>query len=374
MARLKVFQVIESGGPGGSGYQVAQICNGLDRERFEVGLVYAVRPGSSAEEFRALAKGASKAFYVPMVREIAFAADWAAYRELRRIFREEKPDVVHAHCSKAGVLARFAARSAGVPRIFYSPRGYSFLMQDRPTSSRAFYRLLERLASWIGDIVAVSPSEAALARKLAGERRVHVAPDPYWGDVLPARPPEEGRDLVIAACGRMTFARNPEAFVRLAQRLTDSRNGLRCLWIGDGELGELVREMIRDMNLSNRLEVTGWLPQAEARERLSRADILVHFSRWEGLPNAVLDAMAAGLPVVASDVPGNRDAVLDGETGLIATSEIDLLEKTLRLVDDPALRSALGTAGRRRVESEFSPRKLFSILERLYSGAGSLGA
>ena len=369
MGRVKVLQVIECGGPGGSGQQVAALCNALDPARFEVGLAYAVRPGTAPEEYRRTAPGAAQAFHIPeMTREISLGRDLAALRRLTELFRREKPDVVHAHCSKAGALARLAARRAGVPRTFYSPRGYSFLMLDRPAASRAFYRAIERSVSWIGEIVAVSESEAALARTLSWGKPVHVAPDPYWPALPPPREDGKGGAVTVGACGRLTYARNPEAFVRLAQRLTDSRNDLRCLWIGDGELGAHIREMIHDMNLSARLELTGWLAPEAARERLRGLDVLVHFSRWEGLPNVVLEAMAAGVPVVASDVPGNRDAVTDGETGLIAKDEVALLEKTLELVDDPARRKRMGEAARERVARRFSPRRTVEILERLYAG------
>lgn len=366
MGRLKVFQVIECGGPGGSGLQVASLCNALDPARFDVALVYNVRPGAAAEDYRALARGAARAFHVPeLTREISPGADFAAFRRLLELFKQERPDVVHAHCSKAGLLARLAAWLADVPRIYYSPRGYGFLMQDRGALSRAFYKGLERSVSWIGEIVAVSESEARSARALTG-KLVHVAPDPYWAELPPPPAASERRETIVGACGRLTFARNPEAFVRLAQRLTDSRNGLRCVWIGDGELGETVREMIRDMNLATRLEVTGWLEPAAARERIGGLDVLVHFSRWEGLPNAVIEAMAAGVPVVASDVPGNRDAI--GDTGAFAADEVQLLERTLELVDDSERRRGLGTHARARVEREFSRARTLERLERLYSG------
>src|SRR5437016_5066091 len=119
--RVKVLQIIECGGPGGAGSQVAAICNRLDHSRFEVGLVFATRPGCAPEEYRRQAAGAEKAFYLPeMAREISPIRDLGALRKLRELFKTEKPDVVHAHSSKAGGLARPAARLAGIPRIFYS--------------------------------------------------------------------------------------------------------------------------------------------------------------------------------------------------------------------------------------------------------------
>ena len=366
---IKVFQVIECGGQGGSGAQAAAICNALDPARFDVGLVYGTRPPISPDDYRALARGARQAFHVPQLcREITPLRDFAALIRLVDLFRREKPDVVHAHCSKAGVLARVAALLAGVPRVFYSPRGYSFLMLDCSAATRAFYRLIERSVSWIGEIVAVSESEAALAREVSWGKPVHVAPDPYWPELPPPRPASGEHEIRVGACGRLTYARNPEAFVRLAQRLTDSRSGLSCVWIGDGELGPAVREMVHDLNLSSRLELTGWLPPEAARRRLGELDVLVHYSRWEGLPNVVIEAMAAGVPVVASDVPGNRDAVADGETGLIAKDEAALLEKTLALVDDRERRARMGKAARERVVERFAPGKTMKILEELYLG------
>lgn len=362
---IKVFQAVECGGPGGTGEQVAAICNGLDPARFRVGLVYASR-GSDPQEYRAKCAGAAEAYHVPeMTRELSPALDAAALRKLRRLFAEHRPDVVHAHSSKAGVLARAAAKAAGVKKILYSPHGYGFLMQDRSAAARALYKAVERALGRIGETVAVSPSEAALARQLVGNRRVHTVSDAYLGGFEPPRPHD---GLVFGACGRMTYARNPDAWVLLAQRLTDSRNGLRCAWIGGGEDEARVRVQLENMNLLGKTEITGWLPIEEARRRLLGLDVLVHFSRWDALPNAVLDGMAAGLPVVASDAPGCRDAVVHGETGFIARNEMELLEACQRLADDPNLRRRLGDAGRERVRREFAPARQLSALSALYTG------
>ena len=232
---------------------------------------------------------------------------------------------------------------------------------------RAFYRVLERLASLFGEVIAVSESEAVLARQL-GAGRVRVVRAAYLGDVeaLGAKK-EPKREVVVCASGRMTFARQPEAFVRLAQRLSDARNGVRCVWLGSGELQPHVEEMIRDLGLKDRLEVTGWLPHDEALRRLAQADIFVHYSRWDAMPNAVLEAMAFGLPVIASDIPGNRNLIREGENGFLAAGEITLLERTLQLVDDPALGARLGAAGRALVRAEYSKERLLRELSELYA-------
>lgn len=358
---IKVFQVVECGGPGGTGEQVAGVCNGLDPSRFDVSLVYATR-GHEPEAYRAECSGARTAYYVPeMTREISPALDAAALRRLRRLFAEHRPDVVHAHSSKAGVLARAAARSTGVKKIYYTPHGYGFLMRDRPAVSRALYKTVERALACVGETIAVSPSEAAEARKLSS-RPVHVVPDAYLGD-FPQPLPHDG--LVVASCGRLTAARDPDAWVLLAQRLTDSRNGLRVAWIGGGEDEARVRVHLENMNLTAKTEITGWLPAQEARRRLAGVDILVHYSKWDALPNAVIEAMAAGAAVVASDIPGNRDAL--GDAGVLVATEVALLEACQRLIDDPEERRRLGAAGRERVRREFSRPRQIEALSRLYA-------
>jgi glycosyltransferase involved in cell wall biosynthesis len=364
VTKLKILQVLECGGPGGTGNQVAAICNGLDPALFEVGLVYNTRDGRN-DEYRAQAKGAKSAFLVPeMTREISLARDLKALRRLREIFRAEKPDVVHLHSSKAGFLGRLAAKAAGVKKIYYSAHGYGFLQQDRSATARRLYHSLERMASRIGEIVAVSPSEARLAEGLSGGRPVHTVCDGYLGEK--AAPPAAHDGTVVGGCGRLTAARNPDAFVKLCQRLTDSRNGMRCVWIGGGEEEAAVRQNLENMNMLSKVEVTGWLDSSAAREKLRGLDVFVHYSAWDGLPNAVLEAMAHGLPVIASDIPANRDAVVEGQTGYLAKTEMELLELALKLVDDPALRRRLGEAGRARVEQSFNHADSLRRLSELY--------
>jgi len=353
----RAIQVLECGGPGGTGHQVAAIVRGLDKTRFETTLVYAVRPGSSPADFEKLASGAARYVHVPeMTREIAPLKDLAAWWKLYRLFRELKPDVVHAHSSKAGVLARTAAWAAGVPKVFYSPRGYSFLQQDRSPLSRALYWGLEASVSWIGAIAACSESEAALARSLPTSGRVVVARDAYLGELHEGPPAKE---LVVCAAGRMSYPRHPEAFVRLAKKGLKAR----FVWIGGGELEASVRALAGDA-----VEITGWLSHEAALEKIKAGSIFVHYSRWEGLPNAVLEAMACGLPVVASDLPANHELVENGRTGWVVQDEDELLERVRALAADERRRAEMGKAGREVVRSEYGLERLLQELGELYSG------
>ena len=154
---------------------------------------------------------------------------------------------------------------------------------------------------------------------------------------------------------------------RLAAGLRRARPDARFIWIGGGEQEEDIRRLAHERGLQGNLEITGWLKPEQALEKMRELDILVHYSRWEGLPNAVLEAMALGLPVVASDAPGNQDAVIPDVTGLLARDEASLLRAALRLAHDASLRRKLGQAGRERILLEFTPAQALGALEKLYA-------
>ncbi len=370
---IKIFQVVECGGPGETGEQVASICNGLDPAKFDVSLVYSVRSGSAAE-YRAKCSGAKAAYYVPeLTREIEPARDATALRNLHRLFKEHKPDVVHAHSSKAGVLARAAAKSAGVKKIFYTPHTYAFLMPDRAAASRALYRTIEKAAARIGATIAASPSEAEQARKL-GAKRVAVVRDAHLGG-FPEPKAHEG--LVVGSLGAMNRARNPDAWVLLAQRLCDSRNGLSCLWVGGGEDEAAAHENLTNMNLLSKVEVTGWLPadagaaRAPARARLVRPLLALgrHAQRAAGR-HGLRPAGRRLRPSPATATP--RRATASRGLSADVKNEVELLERCPGGISRRRrpCGASLGACGREafeRLKREHSAERRLSELSRLYS-------
>ena len=315
-------------------------------------LLQIVGPGASDEQAAAIAGGLDRAkFEVKLVREAESA--------LPKVLAESRPDVVHCYSSKA-VLA---AKSSGVKKIFYSPCGYPSLSPEIPFVKRLLNRLSEGTAARSAATIASSPSEAEQARNL-GAANVAVIPDAYLGG-FPEPKPHEG--LVVGSSGPMTRAHNPDAWVLLAQRLCDSRNGLSCLWIGGGEGECLARVNLTNMNLLSKVEVTGTVPADAARERLRGLDLFVHFTHPGASTAPILDAMACSLAVVASDIPAHRDAVEHGATGYLVKNEVELLERCQALLDDDDLRQRLGAAGRVKVLREFSRERQLSELSRLYS-------
>lgn len=364
----KVFLVLECGSPHGVGHQVAMICRHIDRARFETWVVFAVRPGTTREEFEAMTAAADRRVFVPqMTRAVSPLKDLAAFWTLYRLMRRERPDVVHAESSKAGVLARAAAWLAGVPRVYYSPHGYGFLQTDAGPLKRRFYWWVEKAFSWIGEIVACSSGEVELARALSWGAPVHQVRNLFaLEEAVPAPAPADG--VTVGAVGRLTPARNPEAFLRLAAALSASRPQTRFVWIGGGELEAEVRAEAARLGLGGRLEVTGHLPRAELLRRFAGLDVFVHFSRWEGgAPIAMHEAMALGKPVLASDIAGNRDLVVPGVNGYLVRDEDELRRRAEELAASPELRERLGRGAREHLAREVSVERTMEALQGLYS-------
>lgn len=367
-SRLKVLHVVESFG-GGVFTSVVQILNSLDPSEYDVGLVYSVRPETPRDVAAHLVPSV-RVWQLDMGREIAPWRDVRAVRCLAGIFRRERPDVVHLHSSKAGAVGRVAARLATVPRVFYSPRGFAFLRQDVPRIVRAAYWAFERFGAMFGGtIVACSEGELAAARALGApvvlvRNAVDVAAvDRVAGGPRP-EPIREGGAVNVGIVGRLAAQRGPRLFGAVAAAVAQ-RFGrrVRFLWVGGGPDTSLLA--------GAPVEVSGWLSREEALARLATdVDIYLHTSLWEGLPLAVLEAMALRKPVVATDVVGNRDAVVPGRTGFLGRDVHELVKGVSRLVEDPVLRERMGMEGRRRVLEEFSLPAMMAALSRLYRDDG----
>ncbi|HOQ29028.1 MAG TPA: glycosyltransferase family 4 protein [Armatimonadota bacterium] len=331
-----------------------------------------------------LARAGVRLTWVPMTREIAPGADLRALWLLVRCLRRSRPDVVHTHSSKAGILGRAAAVLAGVPVIVHSPHAFPFQMRVG-RARRALYLALERAAARKTTcLVAVSNAERDLAVSIAGypEKRAVVIEngvDPEGG-----APPEEGEALrqelgiapetpVVLFVGRLVEQKAPDVLVRAAALVLARHPDALFLLAGAGPHFETVQR-----------QVARWLAEGPPginpervrllghRQDIERfyaaAQIFVLPSRWEGLPYAPLEAMRAGIPVVASDLPPLREMVVHQQTGLLVPpDDPEALAGALSsLLSAPEWARALGRAGQARVCERFSLRRQVEQLALVY--------
>jgi glycosyltransferase involved in cell wall biosynthesis len=321
-----------------------------------------------------------------MRRAILPGRDYLTYRALVRRFRELRPDVVHTHSSKAGIIGRWAAAQAGVPVIVHTIHGLAFTASTSKLVN-GFYKLMERwTAPKTTRIVCVADAmrEQSLA---AGIGRPEQYVTVYSGmETKPFLDPPVARaevrrqlglrenDIVIGTIARLFYLKGHDDLLELAPELCRRFADVRFLWVGDGLLREQFEERMAGMGLRERFVLTGLVPPGRIPELTGALDILVHPSRREGLARALPQGSLAGKPVVTYDVDGNREALIEGKTGFaVPTFDKPRLAAVIeKLLADPALRHRMGDAGREFALSRFDAQVMVQALERIYQQARSL--
>jgi glycosyltransferase involved in cell wall biosynthesis len=279
-------------------------------------------------------------------RPISLVHDVLGLLELVRLCRRLRPDLVHANSSKAGILGRLAAFVARVPSRVFTVHGWAFAAYPG-TTGKAYLWADRAMRPLTTTTICVAENERRLgleARTCTAARTIVIHNAVDVGATSVADP--GNAEPLLVSVGRLKYPKDFPTLLAAAERLGDRRFTLEI--VGDGpERPDLERR------LPARVTLAGGRDDVPAL--LARADVFVLSSRSEGLPVSVIEAMAAGLPVVASAVGGVPELVVDGETGLLVTpGDADALASALaRLVDDPELRRSFGAAARRRALEEF---------------------
>jgi glycosyltransferase involved in cell wall biosynthesis len=348
MERPRVLVLITLAETGGAQQYVALLLPALVRE-------YAVTVAAHGDGFLAAAATAAGARYVPLRhvrRPLHPIEDVLGFLELLRLCRRVRPAIVHANSSKAGILGRLAALATRVPARLFTVHGWAFKAHTGWAARGYLWadRAMARITTTT-ICVAESEREAGLrARTCRRDRTVvirnGVAPAPPHRAHAPAPP------VAVLSVGRL---RAPKDFLTLVRAVSQLEPGsIRLRIAGDGPDRQPLVEEVDRLGLASVVELLGTDPDVDAL--LGAADVFVLSSTSEGLPMSVLEAMAAGLPVVASAVGGVPELVDDGETGVLVPpgDPAALATALARLVADPALRERLGAAGRKRAAAEFS--------------------
>lgn len=278
-----------------------------------------------------------------LARALRPLADLRAFLELRATLRGLGPDVVALHSSKSGWLGRLAAASLGLPAVF-TAHGWSFAA-DAPGAD--LYRVAEAAAARLpATVITVSEADRELARRALG-LQAECIPNGVPDDPGRGEPGREPPLLLMVA--RFAPQKDQALLLRALARLRDLP--WRLALAGDGPGRAEAARLVRDLGLEDRVELPGFLESPP----YSAAQVFVLASRWEGLPLSVLEAMRAGLPTVATDVGGVREAVEEGRTGwLVPAGDEGALARALEvLLEDPALRERMGRAARQRYEERF---------------------
>ncbi len=315
-----------------------------------------------------------------MVRRVSPVHEVRALRALRRRFEQLRPDVVHTHSSKAGVLGRIAAHQAGVPCIVHTIHGMSF-NRTQPWYVRTVYAMAERTCAKRCRTI-VSVADAMTAQALAAgigrpEQFETIRSGMVVDDFNPAAqdPAATRRQwgvdddaVLVGTVARLFRNKGYEQLIKVIDAAVRCEPSLRFVWIGDGADRGRYEDELRRRGLRDHVVLTGLLPPAEMPRVLAAIDILAHTSQWEGLPRAVVQAMLMRKPAVSFAIDGAPEVVRPGETGELADlGDIEGFAAFLvELARDANRRAACGRAGRERCLAEFDHRTMVDCLDRLY--------
>src|SRR5687768_7302708 len=311
-----------------------------------------------------------------MHRSILPVEDLRSYRRVTRLLKGLHPDVVHTHSSKAGIIGRWAARRAKVPAVVHTIHGLAFTASESPLANAA-YRAFEKQTAPITTkivCVAVAMAEQSLRANIGRpeqyvtvysgmETQLFLEP-PVPRDEMRRRLGLRDDHVVVGTIARLFHLKGHDDLLDLAPALCRKHPNLRFLWVGDGLLRESFERRIAEMNLRDRFILTGLVPPTEIPQLTGAMDVLVHPSRREGLARAIVQGQLAGAPAIAYDIDGNREGLIEGETGfMIPPFDARRLAGHLsELLDDAEKRRAMGASGRAFALGRFDAKVMVDAL------------
>ena len=367
--KIQVVFVIDNMRVGGTELNAVRTAERLDRERFALRVICLGESGPLAERYRA----AGITVEYLSLRGLYGLSMLRSGRQFVRSLRRERVDIVHAHDIYSNVFASVWARRARVPVVIASQRWH--------LSPNPKLRLINRLAYARAD--AVLANSAQIAKAVTQEAGVpatkvrtitNFADDSAFGS--PSIDERKNRrrgwnvpdDAIVIGCvARFDPVKDHISLLKAFALLRERRADLFLVLVGDGETRPTLEALVAELGVEGAVHFAGELPGGQNHHR--GFDISALASLSEGFPNSLVEAMAAGNPVVATSVGGNVDAVIDGSTGfLVPPGDPALLAEALnRLSGDPALRASFGREGQCRAQQEYAAAHVLRSLEEMYS-------
>ncbi len=387
----RILRIINRFNLGGPTFNVAYLTRYLPPD-FETLLIGGMKDSTEdSSEFILQQLGITPVIIPEMKRELDPTADIIAYRKIKTIIKEFKPDIVHTHASKAGTIGRLAAIRCNVPVILHTFHGHVFHSYFSSYKTRIFQNIEKGLASKCSCIVAISEKqkeELSDVFHIANREKIEVIPLGFNLDRFNQEKEKkrkefrtryriEDDELVISIIGRLVPIKNHNLFLEgLHHVLNYSDKKIRAFIVGDGESRNLIEEKacqlgidFTDSTRSDKtatLTFTSWIKQVDPV--YAGSDIITLTSLNEGTPVSLIEAQASGKPIVSTRVGGIENIVIEGETALLAENNNirDYSEKLLALVENKELRAKMACNGWENVKNKFHYTRLVDDMARLY--------
>lgn len=347
---------------GGVDRYIRMLLKYLDKEKFENILVCS--QDFHEEDYRGLVDSFEQ---VEMIRAIG-GNDLKAIKEVRTLIKKYNPDIVYAHSSKAGAIARIA--DIGLKNhCVYNPHGWAFNMRCS-AKKKAIYTMIEKIAAPFCDKIICTPLKMTCS--LSSLHIFLSSADCFSASEMHIEAYESGehgaikrKDLnipedafVVGMVGRMSPQKAPDVFVKMAKQVKDEVPNAHFIIVGNGNQEDEIRKYAEDNGFSNSLHITGWVDNPMSYVELF--DVACLLSRWEGFGLALPEYMMAGKPIVASRVDAIPNIIRNGENGLLVEVDDDIgaSNAVLRIYQEKELKDKLVLQGLEDVHNRFNARRV----------------
>jgi len=386
---MKIVHIITRLILGGAQENTLITCKVLTERGHDVTLITGPAIGPEGELFNQTKGQKYKVITVKnMIRAINPAKDLLSYVEIKKLLKELKPDVVHTHSAKAGILGRFAGWSLkgkwaeNLPVVVHTIHGLAFHPYQSEILNK-FYIAVEKAAAKRTDFfisVADAMTEQALAAGIGKEGQFCTAYSAIdENDFLKEIPQQEKtefrhkygivEDAVVLVCiARLFMLKGHDYIIESAKELANKYLKAVWLFVGDGNLSDTYKAQVQSLGLEQKVKFTGLLPPSKISLAIKSSDILVHCSLREGLARTLPQAMLCGRCAISFDIDGAREVVNQNTGRLLEPKNVEQLTKACaELIEDKDLRDRLGAAGRESVKEKFAPDTMVDVIEEVYN-------
>jgi glycosyltransferase involved in cell wall biosynthesis len=381
--KIKVLRIINRFNIGGPTYNATFLTHFLSDD-FETLLVGGLPDVGESDSMHVLEQYGVKPLLIEEMKRLPnFKSDRKAYLKLKEIIRDYQPDIVHTHASKAGALGRKAAIELKVPVIVHTFHGHVFHSYFGKVKTYLFKTIERRLARKSSGIIAISAlqkKELVKVHKICSDKKTTVIPlgfdlKNFHDDLEFKRQKTRAEfqikddEVAVAIVGRLAPIKNHQLFLDIIERIsTQTTKNIAVFIVGDGPEAGAIRERISTLNIGTRIriEMTSWIKDIGVFN--AGMDILCLTSNNEGTPVSLIEAQAANIPVISTDVGGVRDVIDEGKTGFVVpkNSVDEFADKLVLLIEDEKKREKMSQNGWSFVEHKFHYTTLVKNMETYY--------
>ncbi|MDD5020667.1 MAG: glycosyltransferase family 4 protein [Endomicrobiaceae bacterium] len=373
MKKIKVCIIVTKLELGGAQKVAIDLCKKLDKNKFETFMICGlggILDNETANEIKIY-------FVKDLIRQLNPFKDFKAGLEIYKILKKERPDIVHTHSSKAGILGRCSAFAAGIKNIIHTIHGFPF-NGTQSFLKRNLYIMLEKFCAKISKIlipVSTENIKKGLSYGIGKEiqyRYVRLGIDIENFKKIKGTPSLKRElnlkdtDIFVTTIGPFKPQKNLEDFINVANIIVNKNSNYKFIITGDGIERKKLENLIKNFNLKNNVYLLGW--RRDISNILNSSDFFIMTSLWEGLPISTIEAMSCGLVPIVNDVDGQREIIKDNENGFLIKpyDTKATADKILFLAENPDIKNKMSLNARQTINETFSIDYMIKQHENIY--------